>query len=57
MRRIIMPETIEIPKRQLKEMKATIETLEDEEVMRQIRESEGAPSKSLEEVREEIEGQ
>ncbi|MFP4116087.1 MAG: hypothetical protein ACLFTQ_02680 [Candidatus Aenigmatarchaeota archaeon] len=52
-----MPETIEIPKRQLKEMKATIETLEDEEVMRQIRESEGAPSKSLEEVREEIEGQ
>lgn len=52
-----MPETIEIPKKKFEEMKATIETLEDEEAMRQIRESKGASSKSLEKVKKEIKDQ
>lgn len=52
-----MSEAIGVPKRQLEEIKATIETLEDEEVIRQIKESEWVSSKSLEELKEEIENQ
>lgn len=45
---------VRIPKDEYESMKATIETLEDEEVMEQLRNSVGESSKDLEELKEEI---
>ena len=43
-----------LPFDEYESMKATIETLQDNEVMEQLRESIGAPSKSLDEVKKEF---
>ncbi len=43
-----------LPKEKYDSMKATIETLQDKEVMKQLKESYGAPSKSLKEVKKEL---
>jgi len=43
-----------LPKEEFESMKATIETLQDKEVMEQLRESYRSPSKSLKEVKEEL---
>lgn len=43
-----------LPREEFESMKATIETLEDKEVMGQLRESVKASSKSLEQVRQEL---
>ncbi len=43
-----------LPKEEYESMKATIETLQDKEVMGQLRDSVKAPSKSLEQVRKEL---
>lgn len=48
---------VTIPRDEYESMKATIETLEDEEVMEQLRKSWGASSKSLEKMKEEMDGQ
>lgn len=45
---------VTIPREEYESMKATIETLKDENVMRQIRESEDADSKGLDELKEEM---
>lgn len=45
---------VRIPKEEYESMKATIETLEDEEVMEQLRNSVDEDSKSLDELKEEI---
>ena len=45
---------VRIPKEEYESMKATIETLEDEEVMDQLRSSVNESSKSLEDLKEEI---
>ena len=45
---------VHIPKEEYESMKATIETLEDEEVMEQLKESQDEPSKSLDELKEEV---
>lgn len=43
-----------IPKEEYESMKATIETLEDEKVMEQLRNSVDESSKSLEDLKEEV---
>lgn len=48
---------VTIPRDEYESMKATIETLEDKKVMEQLRKSWGASSKSLEKVKEEMDGQ
>lgn len=45
---------VRIPREEYESMKATIETLEDEEVMEQLRNSVGESSKSLDKLKEEI---
>ncbi|MFB6158842.1 MAG: hypothetical protein ABEJ95_04265 [Candidatus Nanohalobium sp.] len=45
---------VHIPKEEYESMKATIETLEDEEVMEQLKESQDEPSKSLDKLKEEV---
>lgn len=45
---------VRIPKEEFESMKATIETLEDENVMRQLKDSQEEPSKSLKKLKEEI---
>lgn len=45
---------VTISREEYESMKATIETLEDEEVMEQLRKSWKSPSKSLEKVKEEL---
>jgi hypothetical protein len=45
---------VRIPKEEYEAMKATIETLEDEEVMKQLRNSKDESSKSLDELKKEV---
>ncbi|MFP4038308.1 MAG: hypothetical protein ACLFTA_00810 [Candidatus Nanohaloarchaea archaeon] len=45
---------VRIPKEEFESMKATIETLEDENVMRQLKDSQEESSKSLKKLKEEI---
>ncbi|MFB6192820.1 MAG: hypothetical protein ABEK00_01070 [Candidatus Nanohaloarchaea archaeon] len=45
---------VRIPREEYESMKATIETLEDEEVMEQLRNSQKESSKSLDELKEEV---
>lgn len=45
---------VRISKEEFESMKATIETLEDEGVMRQLEDSKDESSKSLDELREEV---
>ena len=47
-------EYVRIPRKEYEAMRATIETLEDEDVMRQLRNSQEESSKSLEELKKEV---
>lgn len=45
---------VKIPREEYESMKATIETLQDEEVMSQLRESSSESSKSLDQLKKEV---
>lgn len=45
---------VRMPKEEFESMKATIETLEDEEVMKQLKNSVEESSKPLDELKEEV---
>ena len=45
---------VKIPRDEYESMKATIETLQDEEVMSQLRESSSESSKSLDQLKKEV---
>jgi len=45
---------VRIPKEEYESMKATIETLEDDEVMDQLKKSQDEGSKSLDKLKEEV---
>ncbi|QGA80204.1 hypothetical protein [Candidatus Nanohalobium constans] len=45
---------VRIPKKEYEAMKATIETLEDEEVMEQLKASQEESSKNLDDLKEEV---